>query len=279
MNNPNLMGGPSQRSYGAISESMVPTVGFSNASNPELYTLSESITTKIYTINSSFKQLDGTLKALGTRRDNQGLRDKVHVTQLSTNQIISQTTRDLHRLTDLVRGKDKQLKLQVESLRGRFKEAVNTYSSKQKQVAEKMKFCMLPSEVAAEEDEAQQDRDANTEEGLRQLHQQRLAQQDEEFMHGLQVERLQRVKQIEEDVLDVNEVMKELAAMVVEQEQSVNLIEDNVENVYQRVEGGREELEKAARYQNQRRKRTMFILTFATGIFLVFAVLVYFTLR
>lgn len=55
-----------------------------------------------------------------------------HVTQLSTNQIVSQSTQDLHRLTALVRGKDKLHKLQVEALRSRFKEAVNLYSSKQK---------------------------------------------------------------------------------------------------------------------------------------------------
>jgi len=277
MNNPNLMGGPSQRSYGATGESLMPTVGFSSSSHPELHTLSESITTNIYTITASIKQLDDTFKALGTRRDNQGIRDKVHVTQLSTNQIISQTTQDLHRLTDLVRGKSKQFKLQVEALRGRFKEAVGTYSTKQKQVAEKMKQCLLPSEVAAEEDEER--RSAETEQEQRTAHQQRLAQQEAEFMHGLHVERLQRVRQIEEDVLDVNEVMRELAAMVVEQETSVNLIEEGVENTYNRVEGGREQLEKAAQYQNRRRKRTIFMCTFAGGIFLVFGVLVYFTLR
>jgi len=272
------MGGSGQTSYGATSESALPSIGFSHSSHSELYGVSESVTTNIYTINASLKQLDDTLKALGTKRDSQGLRDKVHVTQLSTNQIISQTTQDLHRLTTLVRGQDKQFKLQVEALRSRFKEAVNSYSSKQKQVAEKMKFCLLPAEVASQEDEAAE-MEAQSEEQLRQIHQQRVMQQDLEFIQGLQVERLQRVKQIEADVLDVNEVMRELAAMVVEQEQSVNLVEDSVENVYQRVEGGREHLEKAESYQNRRRNRTIFIFLFAVGVFLVFGVLVYFTLR
>lgn len=80
---------------------------------------------------------------------------------------------------------------------------------------------MLPSEVAMQEDEAG-DPSSQSDEQLRQLHEQRLAQQDLEFSHGLQIERLQRMRQIESDVLDVNEVMRELAAMVVEQEQSVS---------------------------------------------------------
>lgn len=84
-----------------------------------------------------------------------------------------------------------------------------------------MKFCLLPSEVASQEDEMK-DSTFQSEEQLRQIHQQRLVQQDLEFNQGLQIERLHRVKQIESDVLDVNEVMRELAAMVVEQEQSVS---------------------------------------------------------
>lgn len=77
MDSSQLIGGSSRHSYGATSASPIPNVGFSNTSQPELYSLSENITTNIYTINSSLKQLDDTLKTLGTKRDNQGLRDKV----------------------------------------------------------------------------------------------------------------------------------------------------------------------------------------------------------
>lgn len=79
MDNSRLVGGGSttRNSYGATAASPIPNVGFSNPSQPELHSLSESITTNIYTINSSLKQLDNTLKTLGTKRDNQGLRDKV----------------------------------------------------------------------------------------------------------------------------------------------------------------------------------------------------------
>jgi len=64
----------SARGYGAT-EARVPDVQFSNPT--EFYNLCESITTNVYTINQSWKQLDEALKLLGTDRDSAGLRDKM----------------------------------------------------------------------------------------------------------------------------------------------------------------------------------------------------------
>lgn len=51
-----------------------------------------------------------------------------HLTQLSCNQIIAKTTRDLQHLNALARKGDKQQKLQVEKLTSDFKEALQCYS-------------------------------------------------------------------------------------------------------------------------------------------------------
>lgn len=64
----------SSHTYGSTDQRDVPDVGFSPT---ELYSLSENITTNIYTINASFRTLDRALKHIGTNKDNQGLRDKV----------------------------------------------------------------------------------------------------------------------------------------------------------------------------------------------------------
>lgn len=52
-----------------------------------------------------------------------------HVSQLSTNQIIGVTTKDVLRLNMIVRKGDKQQKLQVDKLSNDFKESVARYSS------------------------------------------------------------------------------------------------------------------------------------------------------
>lgn len=270
----------SHRTYGAMSDSNVPDVEFSSSqfSPTEMFALCENITTNVYTINSSLKQLDDAFKVLGTAKDNQGVRDKIHVTQLSTNQIIAQTTKDLHRLTVVVRKGDKQQKLQVDKLTSRFKEAVQTYSVKQKQVADKMKMCLLPSEVAAQEDEGTNSWEKSEEEQTRVA---KLKQEHHnlEFDHGMLLEQEQRIKQIEEDILDVNQIMRELGAMVHQQDESINMIETHVENVYSGVESGRQELEKASEYLNKRRRKnlTLFIIAFGLLVFLGF--MIYLTVR
>ncbi|KMQ90743.1 syntaxin-12 [Lasius niger] len=129
------------QNYGSTDQRVdVPEIGFSPT---ELYSLSENITTNIYTINTSWKTLERAYKNIGTSKDNQGLRDKVHVTQLSTNQVVTQTSKDIARLTVLMRRGDKQQKLQIEKLTTDFKDALQRYSDMQKSIAEKMKRHIL----------------------------------------------------------------------------------------------------------------------------------------
>lgn len=73
-------GSASGRSYGAITSQneALPSVGVAgyNQSSSEISNICENITTNIYTINSSWKQLQQVLKVVGTNKDNQGVRDK-----------------------------------------------------------------------------------------------------------------------------------------------------------------------------------------------------------
>lgn len=80
-------------------------------------------------------------------------------------------------------------------------------------------------------------------------HQQITLQREVEFDQGLLLEREARIRQIEADVLDVNQIMRELSAMVHIQGENINSIENNIENVNTDVELGARELEKAAEYQ------------------------------
>lgn len=61
-----------------------------------------------------------------------------HVTHVSCNDIVAQTTQELARLTEVVRRGNKQQKLQSERLREEFSEAVTNYGRAQKVI-----FCRL----------------------------------------------------------------------------------------------------------------------------------------
>lgn len=82
---------------------------------------------------------------------------------------------------------------------------------------------MLPSEVASQSEEPGEDW-MKADEEYRKLAKQKALQQELEFEQGLLIEQEQRVKQIEEDILDVNEVMRELSAMVFQQSESISKI-------------------------------------------------------
>lgn len=55
-----------------------------------------------------------------------------HVTQTSTNQVVTQISKDIARLTVLMRRGEKQQKLQIEKLTTDFKDALQRYSDMQK---------------------------------------------------------------------------------------------------------------------------------------------------
>lgn len=96
--------------------------------NRELRSLCDSISTNVYTINSSIRNLQSALNSLGTAKDTPGLRDQVHVWQLSANQVVKATTADVAKLAGVARMANKVQKLQADKITNHFKEAVQGYS-------------------------------------------------------------------------------------------------------------------------------------------------------
>ena len=72
--------------------------------------------------------------------------------------------------------------------------------------------------------------------------------QEEQNLEHL-VERERAVNQLEADIMDVNQIFKDLAAMVHDQGEMVDSIEANVETSSIRVNEGTEQLRQAERYQ------------------------------
>ncbi|XP_022912597.2 syntaxin-12 [Onthophagus taurus] len=244
-------------SYGAMENTA--EVAFSGTSTSDFNTLCDSIVTNIYTINSSWKSLDNLTKNVGTSKDNRGLRDKIHVTQLSTNQIISATTTSLQKLSRVVKKGEKQQKLQCEKLTDNFKDAVANYSSLQKTCADKMKANLLMSPVELEE----MDKDDP------QAQQQILLARELAFENDMLMDREVAIKKIEADVLDVNEIMRELSVLVYQDREVIDSIENNIDYTAGTVTQATEELQKAARYGNRYRKKLFYLALIGTVILIV----------
>ena len=75
-----------------------------------------------------------------------------------------------------------------------------------------------------------------------------MLQEEQQNLEHL-IERERAVTQLEADIMDVNQIFKDLAAMVHDQGELVDSIEANVETSSIRVSEGTEQLRQAERYQ------------------------------
>lgn len=154
----------------------------------------------------------------------------------------------MQRLTVVVRHGDKQQKLQVEKLTSDFRKIVEIYSASQQvcvtliviqntyrftddisfalceinlqQIAAKMKGILLIN--ASQQDDLNQDENPNsTDKDLLFHSKQKSLQQNLQFDQSLLKEREQRVRQIEDDVLDINQIMRELNTLIYQQGENI----------------------------------------------------------
>lgn len=77
-----------------------------------------------------------------------------------------------------------------------------------------------------------------------------LMMEDESSLEEVR-QREQAIRQLESDILDVNQIFKELATMVHEQGEVVDSIEANIEHAHIQVEEGVRQVSQAATYQVQ----------------------------
>ncbi|XP_064634666.1 syntaxin-7-like [Lineus longissimus] len=232
----------------------------------------EDVSNKVFQINSNATALERILRQIGTRNDSTDLRHKIHDTEQKTNLLVADTTKVFKQLAK-IKVPDKQLKLQVEKLKGDFQETVSRYSRLQRDVAEKVKAVPLQSQRATPQGPSDligwQDDDDQVNLIAEEKRRGDLQLQDDLIETDLAViqEREEQVRQLEGDILNVNEIFKDLSALVYEQGEVVDSIEANVERAHDNVESGNQQLHQASKYASSYRKKLCYC-----GIFLAIIV-------
>ena len=92
-------------------------------------------------------------------------------------------------------------------------------------------------------------------------------------------EREERIRQLESDILDVNEIFRDLGALVHEQGDVIDTIEANVEQTHGNVEAGNEQLVSASRYQRKARKKMCILAVVLVVIAGVLALIIYLSVK
>ncbi|XP_055899065.1 syntaxin-7-like [Biomphalaria glabrata] len=236
----------------------------------DVINLTEQIRSNIFKINNGANALERAMKNIGSERDSDQLRDKIHETSQTTNKIVQNTTQLLR--TSSTKKADKQQKIQLDLLRSNFQDAVERFQASQKKAAVKVKTAMTlgaPTRkplVSINEDYSR----TASEESLQRtqvLKEQQVVIEDDLTLIR---EREERIRQLEADILDVNEIFRDLGALVNAQGEVLDTIDNNVERAFVNVESGRDQLIKAADYQRKSRKKMCCLLV----ILLVIAIIV-----
>jgi len=92
-------------------------------------------------------------------------------------------------------------------------------------------------------------------------------------------EREQALQQLESDILDVNQIFKDLAVMVHEQGEMIDSIEANVDSAVVHVDQGATNVQRAAQYQSKVRRKRFFCVIFLIVLIIVVALIIYFSTR
>lgn len=144
-----------------------------------------------------------------------------------------------------------------------FKASLTEFQTLQRQALEKQRASATAARTALEEG-AQGNADGA--QGGQQLQQQeqeqlRLADQSEvDFQESLIVERESEIRNIEQSVGELNELFRDVAHMVHEQGQSLDIISDNVVNTRDDTRGADQNLRTASRHQRNARNKACCLL-------------------
>ncbi|XP_054564619.1 t-SNARE domain-containing protein 1 isoform X2 [Eptesicus fuscus] len=260
-------GGPSRQGYQPLATQLDPR---------DLQGLFQEAAAGVSRISASATSLEQGLRSLGTPRDTQELRDSLHLAQQETNRTIATSTSVVRRLSELLRGCPQE-RLQLDRLKAQLSDAIQRYGAVQTGIAERSRALLPTAQTAgrrqspwappaalADPEESVHGGDS-TRQGPAQALLPELTEQDLEAVRL----REEAVLRLESDLLDVTQILKDLASMVSEQGEAIDSIEASVEAASSHTEAARELLAGASRYQLQRHKIKCYFLSAGVTVVLV----------
>ncbi|XP_059757950.1 t-SNARE domain-containing protein 1 isoform X2 [Balaenoptera ricei] len=218
-------GGPSAQGYQPLATQMDPS---------DLQELFQETSASVFRINSNVTFLEQSLQSLGTPSDTQELRDSLHTVQQQTNHAIAASASALKQMAELLRGCSRQERLQLDRLKTQLSDAIQSYGVVQKKIAEKSR-ALLPTAQRVGKQQSPQapfaelsedEKIFNGGDGMWQAQGQALLPEiTEEDLEAIRL-REEAILQIESDLLDVNQIIKDLASMVSEQGEAIGSSSD-----------------------------------------------------
>jgi len=229
-----------------------------SARETEFQRLAQNIGTNIQKILQNVSSMQRMITQIGTPQDNSQLQNQLHQIQHYTGQLAKDSSKQLKELNNYPPEEaldPRQWKLQRERLQADFTKALDNFQRAQRSAAQKEKDAIKKYRVSQPPGE---DNNLIDIEGGQGQSKTQLMLEEEQNLEQLQ-ERERAVRQLEADIGDVNQIFKDLAAMVHDQGEMVDSIEANVETASIRVNEGTDQLRQAERYQNKARRKKIIL--------------------
>lgn len=228
--------------------------------------ISQAIGTNIQKINSNVSQMQSLLSGV----DSSNSDDQLLNIQHNTNQLAKDTNKLMRDLTQMPApyspSEQKQQKLQKERLLNEFTKALNGFQAVQRKEKEREKANVARVKSSPKYDPFSESKltfDENPDAiGYRPQPQQTFVQMEvSETDVEIMMEREEALRKLERDIVDVNQIFKDLGMMVHEQGDVIDSIEANVEVASASVEQGTDQLRQARDHQSKARKKKCIIIT------------------
>ncbi|PGH36330.1 syntaxin 7 [[Emmonsia] crescens] len=240
--------------------------------DPDFQRLTESLSNRLFTLTSNISRLSNQISLLGTKRDTERVRERVHDLLEETREGFRDVGEGIKKvqLWDDVNASQKwtQQKLSAE-----FRSTLEEFQTVQRRALEKQRASATAARTALEEEEGGISTSPHEGQTLQQLQEQqpRLASQAEvDFQETLIIEREAEIRNIEQSVGELNELFRDVAHIVHEQGGQLDLISENVERTRDDTRGADSELRSASRYQkNARNKACCLLLILAVVLVII----------
>ncbi|RMZ88355.1 hypothetical protein DV736_g4426, partial [Chaetothyriales sp. CBS 134916] len=234
--------------------------------DPEFSRFTESLSTKLFELMSNISRLSNQVALLGTKRDTERVRERVHDMLEETRDGFKEVGEGIKKAQGWEDLNPSQ-KYTNQKISREFTSALSEFQVVQRRAIEKERA----SKAALEESQ----QSALPQSGDRQqqtqlLDEPQLAHQAEvDFQENLIIEREGEIRQIEQSVGELNELFRDVATIVREQGDQLDIIDVQVENTLADTRGADTELRSASRYQKAARSKACCLLLIVAIILII----------
>ncbi|KAI9279758.1 t-SNARE [Sporodiniella umbellata] len=227
--------------------------------------LIQRITQQLFHVNGSLSNIEKLVGFLGGPKDTQEIRSSLHDVTEATRDLIKNTTQDLKELS--VYNQDtlailnhkqiRQRKLEQQKLSKDFKTIVSLFQETQKKSVSRQRESVNVLDTTHQPLD-HLDRPTHT--------QQLVHDEQVEYNELLISEREAEIEHIEQGVIELNEIFRDMSFMVNEQETGIQSIYGNVLNIAQNTKQAADELMVANRYQKNARRSMCWFLVIVISV-------------